>query len=72
MNRSVLFLCPECGAKYRLTCIEALAEPTNRVACIACGEPLPDREGEFFNKYFLIERPRTAHDSRHKPASAPL
>jgi predicted RNA-binding Zn-ribbon protein involved in translation (DUF1610 family) len=58
MNRSVLFLCPSCGAKYRLTRIEASGEPTEPLACLTCGEPLAARDGEFFNKYFLIERPR--------------
>ena len=61
MNRPVLFLCPHCGAKYRLTRIEALGEPTKPLACISCGESLAAREGEFFNKYFLIERPRKPH-----------
>jgi hypothetical protein len=61
MNRSVLFLCPCCGARYRLTHIEASNEPTPPVACITCGEPLAARDGEFFNKYFLIERPRKSH-----------
>jgi predicted RNA-binding Zn-ribbon protein involved in translation (DUF1610 family) len=49
MNRSVLFRCPSCGAKYRLTRIEALGEPTKPLACITCGGPLAAREGEFFN-----------------------
>jgi predicted RNA-binding Zn-ribbon protein involved in translation (DUF1610 family) len=61
MQGSALFLCPTCGAKYRLAHIEALAEPTTPLACISCGEPLAPREGEFFNKYFLIERPRKSH-----------
>jgi NAD-dependent SIR2 family protein deacetylase len=61
MNRSVLFQCASCGAKYRLTRIEACSEPTRPVACITCGEPLAAREGEFFNKYFLVERPRKPH-----------
>jgi hypothetical protein len=37
--------------------MEALAEPTKPIACISCGGPLAAREGEFFLKYFLIERP---------------
>jgi hypothetical protein len=61
MNRSVLFLCPCCGGKYRLTHIEASSEPPKPVACIICGEPLAASDGEFFNKYFLIERPRRPH-----------
>jgi hypothetical protein len=61
MNRSVLFQCPSCGATYRLTRIEASGEPTKPVACLTCGEPLAARDGDFFNKYFLIERPRKSH-----------
>jgi hypothetical protein len=68
MNRSVPFLCPSCGAKYRLTHMEAANEPTKPVACIICEEPLSARDGEFFNKYFLIERPRKLHAV---PAQAP-
>jgi predicted RNA-binding Zn-ribbon protein involved in translation (DUF1610 family) len=61
MQRSVMFLCPTCGAKYRMTRMEALDEPTRPIACIACDGPLSGREGEFFLKYFLIERPKRAH-----------
>jgi DNA-directed RNA polymerase subunit RPC12/RpoP len=61
MNRSVVFECSSCKAKYRLTRMEALAEPHEPIACITCGASLPAREGEFFNKYFLIERPRRPH-----------
>jgi predicted RNA-binding Zn-ribbon protein involved in translation (DUF1610 family) len=61
MQRSVLFLCPSCGAKYRLTCMEALTEPTKPIACVSCSEPLAAREGDFFLKYFLVERPHTSH-----------
>jgi hypothetical protein len=58
MQRSAVFLCLSCGAKYRVTRIEASTEPTPPIACIACDEPLSGREGEFFLKYFLIERPK--------------
>jgi predicted RNA-binding Zn-ribbon protein involved in translation (DUF1610 family) len=65
MQRSVSFQCPTCGAKYWLTRMEASAEPTKPIACVSCGEPLTAREGEFFLKYFLIERPQ-------KPRTIPL
>lgn len=61
MNRSVLFECHSCGAKYLLTRMEASTEPTKSVACISCDEPFTAREGDHFLKYFLIERPRKAH-----------
>jgi predicted RNA-binding Zn-ribbon protein involved in translation (DUF1610 family) len=60
MQRSVMFLCPTCGAKYRVTSIEASTEPTRPIACISCGEPLSGHDGAFFLKYFLIERPKRA------------
>jgi len=58
MQHPVTFSCPECDAKYQLTRIEASAEPTRSLACICCGGPLSAREGEFFLKYFLTERPQ--------------
>jgi predicted RNA-binding Zn-ribbon protein involved in translation (DUF1610 family) len=63
MQTPVQFLCPACGAKYQLTRIEASSEPEKPVACLSCGGRLAGREGAFFNKYFLIERPRTTHQS---------
>jgi predicted RNA-binding Zn-ribbon protein involved in translation (DUF1610 family) len=68
MQRSVMFLCPICGAKYRMTRMEALDEPTRPIACIACDGPLSGRDGEFFLKYFLIERPKHAEAA---PLQAP-
>jgi hypothetical protein len=65
------FTCPGCGAKYRLVKIEApiAVVPDCEVACRSCGSPLPGREGEFFLKYFLVERPRGA---KRRTASAPI
>jgi hypothetical protein len=40
--------------------MEALDAATKPIACVACDEPLSGREGEFFLKYFLIERPKNA------------
>ncbi len=59
MSKPSPFACPHCGAKYRLVKIEApvTAVPDREIACRNCGEPLQGREGEFFLKYFLIERP---------------
>jgi hypothetical protein len=66
MQKSATFLCPICGAKYRVTSIEASNEPTRPIACIACDAPLSDREGAFFLKYFLVERPNRAQPAQLK------
>ena len=59
------FTCPHCGAKYRLVKIEApiTAVPDREITCRNCDDPLPGREGEFFLKYFLVERPRSGKRS---------
>jgi len=56
----VLFRCPNCDAQYKIVRVEALAEPTTdrEITCLCCGGPLHGREGKFFLKYFLVERPR--------------
>ena len=60
MQKEAKFLCPICGAKYHVAHIEALNEPTQPITCIAYDGPLSGREGAFFLKYFLIERPKSA------------
>lgn len=58
MQQPVPFLCPTCSAKYKIARIEAADEPDCEITCVSCGAPLSGREGTFFLKYFLIERPR--------------
>ncbi len=63
------FLCPNCGAKYRLIKIEApiAAVPDLEISCRSCGEPLQGREGDFFLKYFLVERPKGKRNTKIGP-----
>ena len=58
MKNQPVFSCPSCGAKYHLIKIEApiAVVPDCEVACRSCGGPLNGRDGDFFLKYFLIER----------------
>jgi predicted Zn finger-like uncharacterized protein len=50
--------CPHCGAKYTIVRVEAVPVARDReVTCLSCGGPLPAREGAFFMKYFLVNRP---------------
>jgi hypothetical protein len=58
-----------CGTKYWLARIEAFSEPAAPIACISCGSPLSGRNGVFFLKYFLTERPkgrRTSQSPHHE------
>jgi hypothetical protein len=58
MQQPVPFVCPTCGAKYKIARIEAADDPDCEIACVSCSTPLSGREDTFFLKYFLIERPR--------------
>jgi len=52
-----LFSCPHCGALYHLVKGEAGPETVYReIKCRICGGPLPEREGEFVLKYFLLRK----------------
>jgi hypothetical protein len=49
------FVCPTCQALYRLVRQEAGPETVDtKLTCRACGGPLPNREGRFVLKYFLL------------------
>jgi hypothetical protein len=63
MKDQPIFACPSCAAKYRLVRIEAPIElvPDCEIACRNCGGPLKGRDGEFFLKYFMVERSRAAN-----------
>jgi hypothetical protein len=66
------FTCPNCGAKYRLVKVEAPISvvPDCEVPCRGCGGPLNGRDGDFFLKYFLVERSKSG--KRRAPAAAIL
>jgi hypothetical protein len=51
------FTCLNCKALYQLVKVEADPETVDRaLTCLACGAPLPSREGEFALKYFLLRK----------------
>jgi hypothetical protein len=51
------FTCPNCKALYQLVKVEAGPETVDRaLTCLACGVPLPSREGELVLKYFLLRK----------------
>jgi predicted RNA-binding Zn-ribbon protein involved in translation (DUF1610 family) len=62
--QSVKFICPNCGALYRLVRAEAGPKSGDReITCRSCGAPLQGRKGRFILKYFLIER---ANDKKQR------
>ena len=51
------FSCPHCNALYHVVRGEAGPETVYReITCRACGGLLPEREGEFVLKYFLLRK----------------
>jgi hypothetical protein len=59
------FSCPNCNALYHRIKVEAGPEI---VDCLACGGPLPGRDGSFVLKYFLL-RKALRPDGRARPGS---
>ena len=56
---STRFVCPNCGAGYKVIRAEAGPETMDRgITCRSCGGPLDSSEDGFVLKYFLVERPR--------------
>jgi len=56
---STRFVCPNCGAGYKVIRAEAGPETMDRgITCRSCGGPLHSSEDGFVLKYFLVERPR--------------
>jgi hypothetical protein len=53
---STPFKCTTCDAKYQLVRVEVEPGATRELTCIACGGPLPSREGRFALKYFFLDR----------------
>ena len=58
MSNAEQFVCPNCGAKYRIVRTEGPSVSDREVTCLSCGAPFPAREGKFVLKYFRIDRPK--------------
>ena len=52
------FNCPKCKALYHVVKVADLSPTEGTATCRLCGEPLPDREGPYVLKYFLLPRRR--------------
>jgi hypothetical protein len=53
----ISFTCPNCRALYHLVKVEAGPEVNDQeTECRSCGSPLPDRDGKFVLKYFLLRK----------------
>jgi Adenylate kinase, active site lid len=50
------FNCPKCKALYHVVKVADLSPTEGTATCRLCGEPLPDREGPYILKYFLLPR----------------
>jgi hypothetical protein len=51
------FNCPNCDAEYRVVRVTADPALDREITCRSCGGPLQGREGGFFMKYFMVNRP---------------
>jgi predicted Zn finger-like uncharacterized protein len=51
------FDCPACQARYKVVRakVDSLYDDRD-ISCRDCGNPLQARDGDFFLKYFLVER----------------
>ena len=59
------FICPSCGAIYKVVRVEAEPAAGERIDCCNCGASLEGREGRFVLKYFLVERSAFKGKMRH-------
>ena len=51
------FICPLCNALYQIVRQAAGPETVySEITCHACGFPLPNREGKYVLKYFLLRK----------------
>jgi len=58
-SEATQFVCPTCGAAYKVVRVEAASLEADRpITCRRCGGPLNGREGRFILKYFLTDRPK--------------
>jgi hypothetical protein len=69
-NVKTSFTCPNCNALYQMIRQEAGPETVNsEITCRACGGPLPNREGKFVLKYFLLRKGGRIQRWRKSPLS---
>jgi transcription elongation factor Elf1 len=55
------FICPGCGAGYKVVRIKAEADPPHRlIHCKVCKRSLAPTDKEYILKYFLISRKQGA------------
>jgi predicted RNA-binding Zn-ribbon protein involved in translation (DUF1610 family) len=70
VNVKTSFACPNCNALYQVIRQQAGPETVNHeVTCRACGGPLPNREGKFILKYFLLRKSGRIQRWRKSPLS---
>ena len=63
-TRPTDFVCPGCGAHYRVVRVKGEVDPPGRLLlCTACKRPIKATDGEYMLKYFLVSRPRTKQPS---------
>jgi hypothetical protein len=71
----ISFTCANCQALYHVVKVEAGPETTEaEVTCLACGAPLPGREGKFVLKYFMLRHGATVQYGavdRPRPENVP-
>ena len=57
------FICPGCGAGYKVVHIKAEADPPHRlIHCKVCKRSLAPTDREYILKYFLISRKQAAKE----------
>lgn len=50
------YLCPNCGAHYRMVRVEADPDASApELTCLSCGAPMQNRQGRFALKYFRVD-----------------
>ena len=55
------FICPGCGAGYKVVRVKAEADPPHRlINCKVCKRSLAPTDREYILKYFLISRKQAA------------
>jgi hypothetical protein len=48
----------DCDADYKVVRVDCPPTHDRPVFCLGCGAPLPNREGNFFQKYFRVSGTR--------------
>ena len=73
MNNWPFFNCPKCKALYHVVKVPAGQKSVEgKVTCRFCSAPLPNREGVYVLKYFLLHKisPGQKHGLGRDPRSA--